>query len=132
LSNNGPAFGISAEMGFEAWGVGVYADWALHPPFNGGELFQVGLFGAEALYYIDIVQVVPFFGLGVDVMPTYNGAGNVWAADFAAHLRASLDYLVSREVIIGLDVRPYVLLTALSTDPIYISVLARFSLVFDY
>lgn len=131
--DNGPSWALSSTIGFaEAWGVGVYAGWSVHPPFNGGEPLQVGLFGAEGLYYIDILEVVPFFGLGVDVLPIFDGNTGQWSADFAAHLRASLDYLVSRDVIVGLDVRPYILFTALGTDPVYITFLARFSYVFDY
>ncbi len=131
--DNGPNLALSSTIGFDdTWGMGVYAAWAVHPPFNGGRAVQVGFAGVEGLYYIDILQVVPFFGVGVDVLPTYDGNTDRWNADFAAHLRASVDYLLSREVVIGLDVRPYVLLTALSTQPVYISFMARVSYVFDY
>lgn len=131
--NNGPGGGIGASIGFDdAWGLGVYTGWFVHPPFNGGDAVHLGVFGVEGLYYLDILQVVPFFGLGVDVLPTYDQAADQWGAEFAAHVRASLDYLVSREVIVGIDIRPYVLFTSLSLDPVYITFLARFSYVLDY
>jgi hypothetical protein len=131
--NHGPGGGIGASFGFDdAWGLGVYTGWFVHPPFNGGEAVHLGVFGVEGLYYLDILQVVPFFGLGIDVLPAFDGATGEWSADFAAHVRASLDYLVSREVIIGIDIRPYVLFTSLSIDPVYITFLARFSYVLDY
>lgn len=131
--NNGPSFAIGTAVGFaDAWGVGVYAGWSVHPAFGGGEPFHLGFAGVEGLYFIDILEVVPFFGVGVDVLPTFDAASGTWGADFAAHLRASLDYLVSREVAIGLDIRPYVLFTALGTDPVYITFLARLSYIIDY
>lgn len=136
--NNGPSFALGTTFGFDdTWGMGVYAAWAVHPPFGADaeaepvDPVQVGILGVEGLYYIDIVQVVPFFGVGVDVMPVYDGRAREWGAEFAAHLRLSLDYLVSRDVVIGLDVRPYLLFTNLTRDPVYLQVLGRFSYVLD-
>jgi hypothetical protein len=133
LPNTGPSWAIGSTIGFsDVWGLGVYAAWATHPPWNGGSPLHVGLFGIEALYYLDILQVVPFFGAGVDVIPTFDEGGNTWGADFAAHLRLSIDYLVSREITIGADVRPYILFTNLSLDPVYLSFLVRLSVLLDY
>lgn len=133
--NHGPTGGISTAIGFDddTWGLGIYGGWAVHPIFTEptDETFHVGLIGAEALYYFDILQIVPFFGAGVDVLPTFDGTS--WAADFAVHLRVSLDYLVSREVAIGVDVRPYLLVTALpDLNPVYLTFQARFSYLFEY
>jgi len=129
--DNGPVAGVGATVGFgDGGGAGAYAQWAVHPPFQGGSTFQTGLFGVEGLYTIDILQIVPILGIGVDALPSSDGS--VWRADFAAHLRLSVDYLLSRDVIIGLDVRPYVLLTALDQDPVYVTVMGRVSFPFDY
>lgn len=130
--NHGPAFGLSTGIGFDdTWGLGVVAGWAVHPAFtDSSEPLQVGLFGVEALYYLDIFVVVPFFGLGVDALTTFDG--NEWRVDFAAHARVSVDWLVSREVALGLDVRPYILVTALELDPIYITAQLRLSVLLDY
>src|SRR5690606_33469185 len=85
--NNGPGGGVGASFGFDdAWGLGVYAQWFVHPPFNGGDSLHFGIVGVEGLYYLDILQVVPFFGLGVDVLPTYDAATESWGAEFAAHV----------------------------------------------
>ncbi len=137
--NHGPSLALGTTVGFDdTWGMGFYAAWAVHPVFDAGEAaepvpdpVQVGIVGIEGLYYIDIIQVVPFFGVGVDVLPIYDGRAREWRAEFAAHLRLSLDYLVSREVIVGLDVRPYLLFTNLTQDPVYIHILARFSYALD-
>lgn len=133
LPDNGPAWSIGTAIGFDdTWGLGVYAGWAIHPPFNGGEALHVGIVGAEALYYIDILQVVPYFGLGVDVIPTYDESTQAWGADFAAHLRISVDYLATREIALGVDVRPYILWTRLSLEPVYLTFLFRVSAILDY
>ena len=131
--NHGPLASVGTTIGFDdTWALAINAAWAVHPPFVDATdaPFQVGQLGVEALYYIDILQLVPFFGAGIDLLPTSDGTQ--WAVDFAAHLRVSLDYLLSREVTIGVDVRPYILLTALSLDPIYISAQLRVSFLFDY
>ena len=131
--NHGPTAGVATTIGFDdTWGLGINAAWAIHPPFvdDSDAPFNVGLFGIEALYYIDILQVVPFFGLGVDLIPIFDGT--TWFVDFAAHARLSVDYLVSREVTVGVDVRPYILITALSTDPVYLTFQLRVSILFDY
>jgi len=131
--NHGPLVGVATTIGIDdTWGVAIHGAWALHPPFvdDSDPVFHVGQVGAEALYYIDILQVVPFFGAGIDLLPTSDGTN--WSVDFAAHLRLSVDYLASREIAVGIDVRPYILLTALSTDPVYVSVQLRLSVLFDY
>ncbi|MBX3270051.1 MAG: hypothetical protein KF729_07300 [Sandaracinaceae bacterium] len=131
--NHGPSFGVASTIGLDdAWGLGVQLGWAVHPPFANASdpTFHVGVFGVEVLYYLDILAVVPFFGVGVDLLPTVQG--DRWAVDFAAHLRVSLDYLASREITIGVDVRPYILWTNLSVDPIYLTFQARLSVLFDY
>ena len=131
--NHGPLAAIATTIGFDdTWALGITASWAIHPAFvdSTDPTLQFGQFGAEALYYIDILQVVPFFGAGVDLLPSTDGTA--WSLDFAVHLRLSIDYLLSRELTIGVDVRPYVLLTALSTDPVYITAQVRLSFLFDY
>lgn len=131
--DHGPVAGLDATVGVgDAWGIGAYLAWAVHPPFHGGEPYQFGLAGVEALYFLDILEVVPFFGLGVDVIPSYEGNTRTWGADFAAHARASVDYLLSREVLLGADVRVYILPTAWSLDPVYLTLQARLGFVLDY
>ena len=73
---------------------------------------------------------MPFFGVGIDLLPTFDGS--TLFLDFAAHVRLSVDYVASREVTVGIDIRPYVLLTALSTDPVYLTFQIRLSFLFDY
>ena len=130
--DHGPMGGVGLGIGFDdTWGLGFVADWAVHPPFtDNSDPLQVGLFGVEGLYYIDILEIVPFFGVGVDFITTFDGV--TWRGDFAAHVRVSVDYLVSRDIAVGIDVRPYILFTNLSLDPVYISAQARLSILLPY
>jgi hypothetical protein len=77
---------------------------------------HAGLVGAELLYMIDIVELVPYLGAGID------GVGRARAGDFrvdgAAHLVLGIDYLVSRGFALGLDVRSHLLVTAWRRDPV--------------
>ena len=133
LPDHGPVGSLATTIGFDdTWALGIHASWGVHPPLTSSTdpTFHVGVVGVEALYYIDILAVVPFFGLGVDVLPTTDETA--WALDFAAHARVSLDYLVSRQITVGLDVRPYVLLTALDIDPVYVTVQVRMSALLEY
>lgn len=132
VPNHGPFASVATTIGFDdTWGLGINAGWAMHPPLtDSSEPFHVGVLGVEALYYIDILEIVPFFGAGIDLLTTFDGSDLF--IDFAAHLRVSVDYLASREVTIGIDVRPYILLSALSTDPVYLTFQVRLSFLFDY
>jgi len=127
LPVHGAMLGIDASIGLDdTWSVRAQIAYAIHPA---AAPLHVGLFGAEIVYLMDVVEIVPFAGLGLDMLATIYE--NDLGADFAAHLVVGLDYLLSRELLIGLDVRPYILVTRLSTEPVYLTALARISLVFD-
>lgn len=127
LPPHGALAQVSASIGLDdVWTVQASLSYALHP---GAEPLHVGIVGAELIYVLDVLEVVPFFGLGADAIGTVReGHAGV---DAAAHVILGVDYLASRSWLVGLDVRPYVLFTRLSTDPVYITVSARISLVFD-
>jgi len=58
----------------------------------------------EALYLFDVLQVVPFVGLGLDVLAAEGASGSVRVRP-GAHLVLGADYLVSRTWTLGFDVR---------------------------
>ncbi len=131
LPQHGLVAGVEGSIGL--WDVlvaRVHAAYAFHP---GDDPLHVVLFGAELLYLVDIVQVVPFFGLGIDGLTT------VWqdevALELGLHVTVGAEYLVSRNVAIGIDVRPHFLpvtLTEGRLEPVYITVGARISYLFDF
>lgn len=67
-----------------------------------------GRLRVEALYLLDVLQVVPFFGLGGSLLlaPDATDALRVWPG---GHLVLGVDYLASRRWTFGIDVRPGIL-----------------------
>lgn len=112
-------FDLSVSLGFsEALAVRGHAGYGFHPA---DEPLHGVIAGAELLYLIDVVEVVPYFGIGV------SGLGRIRGGDFdaaaAAQLAVGLDYHLDRGLALELDVRPYLLVTDLDREPLFLSVL---------
>jgi len=112
----GAAIALSASLGLgQSWSARALAGYALHPA--SGHPLHVGLAGAELVYLIDVIEVVPWFGLGADgVLRALRGE---LEPELAAHAVVGLDYLWSRELTLSLELRPYVILTDLEGAPVY-------------
>jgi hypothetical protein len=130
LPQHGALFGL--ELGFglgDQFTVRAHADYGYHP---GEDEMHLVLFGAEVLYLLDIVQVVPYFGLGIDGIATvYQDAAGL---ELGFHLTVGVEYLLSRHWLVGLDVRPHFLPITLAegrVDPVYIAATLRVSWLFD-
>lgn len=122
--------GVDVSFGLnDVWTLRSHFSVALHP---GDATLGVGLIGTELLYTIDVVRWVPFFGAGIDALVVHgNGATH---GDGAVHAVAGLDYLLSRDLLVGLDARVHVLPFAFdegALDPMYITVNLRMELLFD-
>ena len=130
LPTNGVDVGLSLNGGLgDTWALAGRVGYAAHP---GSHTLHAGIVGVEAIYLLDILQWVPFFGVGVDVIGTLidGGAG----LDLGLHAIVGIDYLYSREWVFGLDIRPYVLPLSLDDqgiEPVYLSVTLRASRVID-
>ena len=131
LPANGLLSGLSVDIGIgDAWAIRCRAAYAFHP---GGRPLHLGLAGAEVVYLLDILELVPFFGLGVDGILTQredDGTG----VDLALHAVLGLDWLVTREWVVGLDIRAYALPFSLAdqgVDPVYLGAGLRLGYVFD-
>jgi hypothetical protein len=75
--------------------------------FESGEVTNLGRARVEAAYLLDVLQVVPFFGLGASLW-LYREA-SAFQARPGVHALVGLDYLWSRTWTFGLDVRVGVL-----------------------
>lgn len=84
------------------------------------EILQLGLASGELLYLFDILEWVPYFGAGIDSFLLHDSQG--FGAELGGHVVAGLDWLASREVVVGLDVRGLVLASAWETRPFYLAV----------
>ncbi len=130
LPQHGLAFGLLGSIGLDdAWELRARFDYVYH---FGDLPLHVGALGVEAIYQLDIIEVVPFFGAGIDGLATvYDGA---FGGELGVHVVLGVDYLLSRDMLIGLDVRPHFL--PLSGDiarlePVYFTVGARVALIFE-
>jgi len=120
LPHPGAALGVEASIGLnDVWSVRGIASYSLHP--GPTSLSIVGL-GAELLYLVDVFEFVPYFGAGCDVLGSWYTGSHGLGAEFAVHPVFGIDVLLSREVALGLSARPMFLLSALSREPIYLTV----------
>ncbi len=132
LSTHGVIGGLGGSWGLnDAWTLRGRLAWAGHP-----RDLQVGLVSVEVFYTLDILELVPFAGLGVDGIASLSddGTGTTFRPSFAVHAVVGLDWLISRRFILGLDVRPHLLPLGFGDDalpPIYLSATLRLSIVFE-
>ncbi len=131
VPGSGLPLAIAASIGInDVWAVRASVAYALHP---GDPTVHLGVFGAELLYVVDILEIVPYFGVGIDALTSLSDGA--LGADLGAHIVLGVDWLLSRNAYLGLDVRPYLLVSELfEADvrfPVYLTVLARAGLVFD-
>lgn len=130
LPEHGVLVGVSSSIGLgDVWSLRGHVDYGYHP---GSDPLHVLVLGAEILYLVDVLQVVPYFGLGIDGLGTYwqDRAG----LELGAHVVLGIEYLLSRDTLIGFDIRPHILPLSVSREllePVYITATARFSFVFD-
>lgn len=123
LSDTQPRHGIvtdvAVSLGLDAvWSLRGRAAWGFHPA---DEAMHVLLGGGELLYLIDVLEVVPYFGFGLDAFGRVRR--RTPKLDAAAHAVAGIDYLLSRDLTLELDLRAHVRVTDLDDDPIYLAVI---------
>ncbi len=125
-----PAHGLLLDATFS---VGLSDIWTARARASYGHHFGAEpltvLFGStDLLYLVDVLEWVPYFGVGLD------GIGMLHAGDTAfelgAHPVLGLDWLLSREHTLGLELRPVFLLTALGSEPLYFSATLSFTWLF--
>jgi hypothetical protein len=131
VSDSLPASGVLADVAVSyglssVWTLRGRVSYALHPD---DRTMHVLLTGGELLYMIDVVEVVPYFGLGVDALSRFRADDS--HVDPALHGVVGLDYLCSRDVALGIDARVLMLPTELDHDPLYIAATASVTWMFD-
>jgi hypothetical protein len=101
LPTHGVGVGVGAGIGLgDTFTLVLRGGYAAHPGDLPGHVLSAT---AEALYIVDILTWVPFFGAGVDghlILQDGRARGN-----FEVHGVLGLDYLHSRTLAFGLDVR---------------------------
>src|SRR5262245_31219100 len=126
---HGAAVGLGASLGLSnLWSARGQLGWPLHP--GAPQVTSLFFVTAELLYVIDILAVVPYFGLGVDGIGRA-ASGRDPDVELGLHPVLGLDWLVSREIALGLALRPVFFVTALDTDPLYFKAGVTFSYLFE-
>ncbi|MCA9577076.1 MAG: hypothetical protein R3B40_14520 [Polyangiales bacterium] len=101
LPTHGVGVGVGAGIGLgDTFTLVLRGGYAAHPGSTPGHVLSAT---AEVLYIVDILTWVPFFGIGTDghlILRDGQVRGN-----FEVHGVLGLDYLHSRTLAIGLDVR---------------------------
>lgn len=78
------------------------------PLFDPDAARHAGRLRVEALYLLDVLRIVPFFGLGAGLLVA--DGGDVTRVLPGGHIVVGLDYLVSRTWTVGVDIRPGIVL----------------------
>jgi hypothetical protein len=121
ISDTAPAPGVRLELSAStglsvAWTARARLSYGLHPD---QEPLHVGIAAVELLYVIDVLEFVPYFGAGTSVLAMARADSlNVYPA---GHGVLGVDYLMSRALTLELDLSAHALLTALKTDPLYLT-----------
>jgi hypothetical protein len=114
---SGARLELSASTGLSlAWAARARLSYGWHP---GADALHVGAAAVELLYIIDVLEFVPYFGAGTSVLAMARD-DNLDAYP-AIHAALGVDYLMSRELTLELDVSAHALLTALDTNPLYLT-----------
>lgn len=125
LPNHGVVAGFGVGFGLsDVWELRVDAAYAYHP-----ESLHRARGSAELIYVIDILDVVPYVGLGVGFFLSADPL--VVRPDFEAHAVLGFDVLLDREWTVGLAVRPILLPTSIEYDPFYLTITGRVSYLID-
>lgn len=102
-----PVHGAGVELG-ASWGLGpstsVRAAAGYAALVDARESAHLGRLRLEALYALDVLQLVPFAGLGASVLAGEGADGGVQLRP-GGHVVLGLDYLASRTWLVGLDLR---------------------------
>lgn len=116
---HGAALDLQAGLGLsETWQARVGAAFALHPHVSEDLALKTLSVRAEIVYLIDIVDIVPFGGVGISGL----GLFTVRDAELepAAHLVAGAAYWLSFDWLLQLDVRAHLVPDAIEGNPIYL------------
>lgn len=114
---HGAALDAQAGLGLsQAWQLRAGATYAVHPS-DGGALHTAGLRG-ELVYLVDIVELVPFAGLGVSGLAAFHPGRD--ALEPAVHVVAGAAYWLSFDWLLELGVRAHLLPGELEREPLYL------------
>lgn len=129
LPHPGAAVGVEASLGLSnTWSVRGGVSYGFHPGQPALSQFAVQ---AELLYLVDVFEVVPYAGLGVDGLGTWTSREGGLNAAFGVHPVFGADWLLDREFALGLLARPVFVLSDWQNQPLAAQVLLSAIWLFD-
>lgn len=127
---HGAALDLQAGYGLsQSWQLRAGGTYALHPHPSDERSFHTAAVRAELVYLIDIVDVVPFAGLGVSGIAVFSPHPTELVP--AAHIVAGAAYWLSFDWLLELDVRAHFMPGELDRDPLYLMSTLSVVLTFD-
>lgn len=128
LPAHGVLFATEASVGLDdIWTLRAGFSFDYHPAQHALALM---LLSTELLYLVDVLEIVPYFGAGVDGVGALRSGA--FAAELGVHPVFGLDWLASRELVFGLALRPIFLVSALDEQPFYFTGTLSAALLFDF
>lgn len=118
---DGLLLGVNGSLGLDdTWTARVRLAYGAHFATDlAPEALQVGLASAELLYLFDILEWVPYFGFGLDTVSFYDSEG--LGVEAGGHVLVGLDWLATRELVIGADIRALTLVSYWEQRPFYLA-----------
>jgi hypothetical protein len=140
-SHHGAYFQLEASLGLSpTWSLRGVLGYGEHPA---APRLGQGLLGVEAVYLVDVLELVPYAGIGVDALASFRlvettftpGLPPVdsidWLLAVGAHPVLGIDWLLGRAFFLGLCARPIFLLNQLDRAPLYLTVSLTASWLID-
>jgi hypothetical protein len=126
-SHHGIYANMEASLGFSPeWSVRALVGFGEHPASPRLSRLSAGV---EALYLVDVLEFVPYAGIGLDALASFGVERDKWA--IGAHPVVGIDWLLDRTFLLGLSARPIFLLNALDRQPLYLTVSLTASWLLD-
>jgi hypothetical protein len=126
---DGAALGVGASFGMSnTLTLRGQFMWAFHP--SDEPLVSAVWLSADLIYVLDVLEWVPYFGAGIDGAAFIQSGRDV-VTESGVHPVVGFDYLVSRELTVGVQVKPVVLFTAIDELPVYLQAGVTLSFLFD-
>ena len=126
--HHGAALALDSSLGLSAsWSVRAWLGASMHP---GARSLKQGALGAEVYYLLDLLELVPYVGAGVDLQSRWQEQAPT-RLNLGVHPVLGIDWLLTREWILGLSSRAIFNVTDWDRAPLYVTVLVTGSWVVE-
>jgi hypothetical protein len=128
-SHHGLYANLEASLGFSPeWSLRGLVGFGEHPASPLLSRLTRLTLAVEALYLVDVLELVPYAGIGLEALASFGPQGQL---AIGAHPVVGIDWLLDRSFLIGLSARPVFLLNALDHEPLYLTVSLTASWLLD-